>query len=396
MNRIILLADMNSFFASCHQAIQPELKDEKVIVAGDPQRRTGIVLAASYPAKYLGVKTGMPLWEAKQLCPDGYFFKPDYRLYVDLSSRILRVMRDITDMVEPFSIDEAFADITGVIDLWGPPNDTANMLKERILNEIGVMCSIGIGPNKLIAKMAAGVEKPNGLTILEDVDAFKRVFWPMPVRKLFGVGSRYEKHLRDYNVHTIGDLARFPVKYLKKRWGKNGELLWHLANGTDHSPVVPTSLDTCKSIGQQKTLPRDLQGLKKIKIVMLELCETIARRVRQGDYIGRTVSLTLRDPQLRFFSRSQSMSQYTDLADEIYYTACNILEKYWEEAWPVRLVGLSFSNLTKKDHFQYDIFGERMRFSQIARACDGIKDRFGESAVMRGISLTEGSIGHGK
>ncbi len=121
MFRTILLADMNSFFASCHQAIHPELKDEKVIVAGDPQKRTGIVLAASYPAKALGVKTGMPLWKAKQLCPNGHYFKPDHPLYIDFSSRILRIMRDITDLVEPFSIDEAFADITGVINLWGPP-----------------------------------------------------------------------------------------------------------------------------------------------------------------------------------------------------------------------------------------------------------------------------------
>jgi len=395
MKRVILLADMNSFFASCHQALQTELKNEKVIVAGDPKKRTGIVLAASYPAKDLGVKTGMPMWEARQLCPDGHFFKPDYQLYVDFSTRILHIMRDITDLVEPFSIDEAFADVTGVTDLWGLPEVTAKMLKERIKNDVGVLCSVGIGPNKLIAKMAAGVQKPNGLTMVADIEEFKQIFWPKPVRKLFGVGSRYEKHLYNCNVHTIGDLANFPVQYLKKRWGKNGQLLWHLANGVDNSPVVPTSLDTCKSIGQQKTLPRDLQGFERIKVVMLELSEAIARRVRQGNYIGRTVSLTLRDPQLRFFSRSQSMSQYTDLADEIYLTACGILQKHWEEEWPVRLVGITFSNLIPKDHFQYDIFGERIRLSRISRACDRIKDRFGETAIMRGVSLTEGSINRG-
>jgi len=185
------------------------------------------------------------------------------------------------------------------------------MLKERIQSEIGVLCSVGIGPNKLIAKMAAGVEKPNGLTFIENVESYKNTFWPMPVRKLFGVGPRYEKHLYNYNIHTIGDLAKFPVRYFKRRWGKNGEMLWLLANGVDASPVVPTSLDISKSIGQHKTLPRDLQGFKKIKVVMLELSETIAQRVRQGDYIGRTVTLTLRDPLLRFFSRSQSLSQYT-------------------------------------------------------------------------------------
>lgn len=389
MKRTILLADMNSFFASCHQAVEPELKNQKVIVAGDPRQRTGIVLAASYPAKEMGIKTGMPVQEAKRLCPAGHFLKPDYQLYVSFSSRILRIMRDVTNLIEPFSIDEAFADITGVTNLWGPPPKTALMLKERIKSEIGVLCSIGIGPNKLIAKMAAGIKKPDGLTIIKDTDTFKQIFWPLPARKLFGIGPRYEKHLRDLNLLTIGDLANFPVKYLQKKWGKNGEQLWYLANGIDHSPVVPASLDTCKSMGQQKTLPSDLQGLEKIKIVILELSEKIARRIRQGKYAGRTVMLTLRDPQLRFFSRSQSMSQHTDLTGEIYDTACTILKKHWHESWPVRLVGVSVNNLIPKGYFQYDIFGEKMRLSRIDRACDQIKDRFGEPAIMKGVSLMQ-------
>src|SRR5690606_7321711 len=153
------------------------LRGKQVIVAGDPRKRTGIVLAASYPAKAAGVKTGMALWEARALCPQGYFFRPDYRLYVDTSTRILKIMRDFTDLVEPFSIDEAFAGLTGVIRLWGPPEHIAAMLKARIRSEAGVPCSVGIGPNKLVAKMAAGMQKPDGLTVLETVDDFKRAFW---------------------------------------------------------------------------------------------------------------------------------------------------------------------------------------------------------------------------
>jgi DNA polymerase-4 len=392
MKRIIMLADMNSFFASCHQAVHPELKDKEVIVAGDPKKRTGIVLAASYPAKALGIKTGMPLWEAKQLCPHGYYFKPEYRLYVDFSTRVLKIMRDITDLVEPFSIDEAFADLSGVLHLWGEPRDIAVILKQRIQTEVGVLCSVGIGPNKLIAKMAAGVQKPNGLTILENIDDFKRVFWPRPVRDLFGIGPRYERHLRYFNIHTIGDLAQFPREILKKRWGKNGEMLWLCANGIDYSPVVPTTLDVSKSIGQQRTLPRDLRGFDNIKMVMLELSEMVARRVRRGGYVGRTVTLTLRDTQMRFFSSCHSMVDYTDLGDEIFRTACAILYKHWDESWPVRLVGITLGNLIKRERFQYDMFGERERQTRLARACDRIKDRFGEKAIMRGVSLTEVSI----
>ena len=394
-NRAILLADMNSFFASCHQVEQPELRDRQVIVAGDPSRRTGIVLAASYPAKAVGVKTGMALWEARALCPEGCFFKPDYRLYVDTSTRILKIMRDFTDLVEPFSIDEAFADITGVVHLWGPPEKIALLLKARIRSEAGVPCSVGVGPNKLTAKMAAGVRKPDGLTLLETVADFKRVFWPRPVRDLFGIGPRYEKHLRYYNVRTIGDLANFPLEVLKKRWGKNGEMLWLCANGVDGSPVVPASLDVAKSIGQQRTLSRDIRGFIKIKGVTLELCEMVARRVRQGGYVGRTVALVLRDTKMRFFSSSRSMADHTDLPDEIYHTACDILYRHWDENRAVRLVGVTLGNLVKREHLQCDIFGERMRLSKLARACDAIKDRFGERAIMRGVSLTEESINRG-
>lgn len=396
MKRTILLVDMNSFFASCHQAGQPHLRDEKVIVTGDPEKRTGIVLAASYPAKALGIKTGMALWQAKQLCPDGVYFSPDYQLYVDFSSKILGIVRDLTDLVEPFSIDEVFVDLTGVIRLWGQPRDIAIKLKERIWSEVGVMCSVGIGPNKLIAKMAAGVQKPDGLTILKSVDDFKKIFWPLPVRKLFGVGPRYEKHLRNLNIRTIGELASYPVEILKAKWGKNGEMLWYCANGIDYSPVVPTTLDVSKSIGHQKTLPRDAQGFENIKVFMLELAELVARRVRQGGYTGRTVTLTLRDPQMRFFSSSLSMSLYTDLSDEIYSTACTILHKHWDQSWPVRLVGITLSNLIKRNHFQDDLFGKRMRLSKLARACDAIKDRFDEDAIFRGVSLIEWSIHSGK
>lgn len=390
--RTILLADMNSFFASCHQAADPQLQGREVIVAGDPGKRMGIVLAASYPAKALGVKTGMPVWQAKQLCPRGYYFKPDYQLYVDISSQILRVMRDFTDLVEPFSIDEAFADLTGVLHLWPDPLALVHRLKERIRVEVGVLCSVGLGPNKLMAKMAAGLQKPDGLTILDGREDFERVFWPRPVRDLFGIGPRYEKHLRGYNVHTIGELAQFPVSILKQRWGKNGQMLWYCAQGIDHSPVVPTSLDVAKSIGKQKTMARDLRGFKQIKVVMLELCEVVARRVRQGGYLGRTVFLTLRDTQFQYFSRSRSMADFTNLPDEIYRTACQILADHWEEGWGVRLVGITLANLVQEGYFQYDLFHQRGKMAQLARVCDGIKDRFGEQAIMRGVSLTEGSL----
>ena len=392
MERVIALVDMNSFFASCHQAFNPELDGKEVIVAGDPEKRTGIVLAASYSAKAKGVNTGMALWEAKKLCLDGYFFKPNYPLYIDFSTRILKIMRDFTDLVEPFSIDEAFIDFTGIINLWGSPVEIATKIKYRILSEIGILCSVGIGPNKLIAKMAAGLQKPDGLTILNTVDDFRKVFYGKPIRKLFGIGSRFKKHLRNFNIFTIGDLANFPVEILKKRWGKNGELLWYCAQGIDHSPVTPGSLDTSKSIGQQRTLRRDIWGFKDIQIIILELCEMVARRVRQGGYAGRTVFLTLRDSQLKFLSRSMSIPDYTNLPGEIYRAACKLLQKHWDQSWSVRLVGITLSNLKPEDYVKYDLFGEKERQIKLAKVYDKICDRFGERAIFRAISLTEVSL----
>lgn len=389
---MIALVDMNSFFASCHQAENPALEGKEVIVAGDPAHRTGIVLACSYPCKAKGVKTGMAVGEARLLCPDAHYFRPDYRLYVEYSSRILAILRDFTDLVEPFSIDEAFLDLTGVLHLWGTPLKTATLIKQRIRRETGLFCSVGIGPNKLVAKMAAGLQKPDGLTVLPTVEDYRRAFYHRPVRELFGVGSHYERHLRNYGIRTIGDLAGFPVQILKQRWGKNGEMLWHCARGIDCSPVSPAALDVSRSMGQQKTLPRDIYSREKIKTVILELCELVARRVRQGGYAGRTVFLTLRDSDFNFFTRSTSLKHYTDLGDDIYSAACLLLDRHWSEGRPVRLVGVMLGGLVRSWYRQPDLFGRQERQVRLSHACDAIKNRHGEKTIFRGVSLREESL----
>ncbi len=392
MSRVVALADMNSFYSSCHVAENPDLEGKKVIVAGDPRKRTGIVLAASYPAKAVGVRTGMALGEAKRLCPNAIFFKPHFPLYLDYSSRILKIMRDFTDLVEPFSIDEAFIQLSGITHLFGPPPLIAAKLQYRIRTELGVNCSIGIGPNKLIAKMAAELKKPNGISYLKSLEQYRQVFYPMKVRKLFGIGPKYERHLRYFNIHTIGELANFPVDILKKRWGKNGLLMWYCAQGIDNSPIVPESLDTSKSIGKQRTLPRDLWGFEKIKIIIKELCDLVCRRVRQGGYMGRTVFLTLRDYQLCFLNRSMALPDYTNLPDEVFDAAYSLLRAHWQEDRPVRLVGITLSQLIKKESFQTDLFGKKDRQIKIVEACDNIKNRFGENAIFTAVSLMEDSL----
>ncbi|HHW29642.1 MAG TPA: DNA polymerase IV [Syntrophomonadaceae bacterium] len=392
MNRAILLADMNSFFASVHQALDPELQGKPVIVAGDPEKRHGIVLTASYEAKKRGIRTGMGVWEARHRCPEGIFIKPQYHLYVDFSSRVLQIMGDFTPLVEPFSIDEAFMDVTGSQKLFGSPVEIAKKLKERIRREIGITCSIGVGPNKLLAKMAAGLQKPDGLTVMTH-ENMPQLLWPLPVRELFGVGHRYEQHLHKLNIYTIGDLAKYPAAILKKKFGLYGETLWLSANGIDSSPVDPDSLNRVKSIGQQITLPRDYKG-NEIKVVILELADLVAHRVRAGGYLGKTVSLTLKDTNFCCLSRMQTLKRPTNLAADISAAAFELLQKHWSPRWPVRMVGVSLANLFPSQLEQAELFGNREKLRGIEKACDQVRERYGRTAVFRAISLKEGCLEH--
>ncbi|HHY40981.1 MAG TPA: DNA polymerase IV [Syntrophaceticus sp.] len=392
MNRAILLADMDSFFASVHQALDPELQGKPVIVAGDPEKRHGIVLTASYEAKKRGIRTGMGVWEARQRCPEGIFIKPQYHLYVDFSSRVLRIMGDFTPLVEPFSIDEAFMDVTGSQKLFGSPVEIAKKLKERIRRELGISCSIGVGPNKLLAKMAAGLQKPDGLTVMTS-ENIPQLLWPLPIRELFGVGHRYEQHLHKLNIYTIGDLARYPAAILKKKFGLYGETLWLSANGIDSSPVDPDSLNRVKSIGQQITLPRDYKG-NEIKVVILELADLVAHRVRAGGYLGKTVSLTLKDTNFCWLSRMQTLKRPTNLAADISAAAFELLQKHWSPRWPVRMVGVSLANLFPSQVEQAELFGNREKLRGIEKACDQVRERYGRTAVFRAVSLKEGCLEH--
>jgi DNA polymerase-4 len=391
----ILLADMNSFFASVHQAMEPRLKGKPVIVSGDPAKRHGIVLAASYEAKAFGVKTGMAVWEARSLCPDGIFLQPGYSHYVDFSARIIRIMKDFTPLVEPFSIDEAFMDLSGCECLCGTSLKAAVELKRRIKEETGVLCSVGVGPNKILAKMAAGRQKPDGLTVLDLSDVPDKL-WPLPVRELFGVGARLEKRLRDLNIHTIGELACYPLPVLRKRFGLLGHVLRLSANGIDYSPVNPHSLERAKSIGHQVTLPRDYLGYRQVEVVILELCEIVCRRVRLGGYVGRTVNLTLKDVEFLWMSRSHSVPSPTAAANDIYRIAVELLHRHWPDWKPVRMVGVSLAGLVKNTSEQIDLFGEVEKARLLHAACDRIKDRFGEQSIFRAVSLTPAGVFRGR
>lgn len=388
----ILLADMNAFFASVAQVLEPELQGKPLLIAGDREQRHGIVLAASYEAKKKGVKTGMAVWEALLYSPEADLRRPNYPAYLDFSARIINILRDFSPLVEPFSIDEAFVDLAGTEKIVGSPLAAAQKIKKRIREEIGVLCSIGIGPTKVVAKMAAELQKPDGLTVISREDIPGRL-WPLPIKDLYGVGAPMERHLLNMGFRTIGDLARSPVELLKHRFGLIGVQLHQFANGYDNSPVNPHSFERIKSIGHQITLPRDYNSPKDIYVVLLELAEAVCRRARLGKYTGKTVSLYVRGHDFTSLGRSRSLKEPTALPNLVYKQACRLFEQHWPENKAVRLLGISLGNLTQARFQQLCLFDNE---EKVYQAIDEIKNRFGEMSLLRSSFLLEAGVFYSK
>ena len=284
--------DMNAFFASVEQQSKPSLRDKPVAVIGAQQRT--VITTASYEARAYGVKVGMTVPEAKKLCPDIIFVAGNNKKYTDTCTRLVRLYTDYTPLVEVYSVDEAFLDITGSLYLLGEPEDIAMRIKRRIRRGFGLTCSIGVGPNKLLAKLAGGMQKPDGFTIIHP-GAVSEILEKLLVSELCGIGSRLESHLESMGVKTCGELGRFPVKELEDKFGIVGKRLHQMGLGIDESPVVPVE-DTpdAKSVGHSMTLERNVSNGEDMNRYLLQLSEMVGRRLRRSHYSGRTIALTLR------------------------------------------------------------------------------------------------------
>ncbi|HEU4964626.1 MAG TPA: DNA polymerase IV [Bacilli bacterium] len=389
--RKVLLADMNSFYASVEQAQNPELRGKPVVICGDPERRSGIVLAASREAKKFGVKTVDPLWSVRQKCPQAIIIRPRMETYVEVSVRIMDIAKRLTPQVEVFSIDEMFLDVTGTEKLWGDPWEAARLFKRWVLEETGVVCSVGIGYNKLVAKVCcdtAAKKAPEGICEWRS-EEIERKMHPLPVRELFGVGSRMERHFQSRGLETIGDLARYPLHLLKKRFGIMGEVFHLSANGIDYSPVTPTTFrQDMKGCGHMMTLPRDYEKAEEVEVVLLELTEDVCRRLRRMRKQGRTVHISCGYTGLTGgFSRQESILDPSNLTQEIFAAARRLFHRHWTGT-PVRSIGVSVENLSDDTEQQLDLFRDRERERRLAYTIDSIKDRFGHTALMRASSLT--------
>ncbi len=385
--RTIMHLDMNAFFASVEQRCDPNLRGKPIAVIGSAHRT--VVTTASYEARKFGVKTGMNKYEAKRACPGLIFVVGDNRKYIDTSVRILNILKDFSPKVEAYSIDEAFVDITGMSALFGESASLASKVKERIREELGLTCSVGIAPNKLLAKLASDMQKPDGLVEIRE-EGIASVLEPLPVGELFGIGPKLTAHLASLGVATCGELARFPVSILRERFGIIGERLKLMGQGIDPSPVIPIGEEEeAKSVGHSTTLNRDISERGVLRRYILKLSEMVGARARRYGLMGRKVTLTLRYHDFFTFGRQKTLSIPTNDTRAIYSTATSIFDSLRLKS-SVRLVGVAISDISKGTG-QLDLFEDGIKREKLLKAIDEINRDIGEFTITWASIFDEGA-----
>jgi len=354
-------------------------------VGADPQggQGRGVVAACSYEARRFGIHSAMPISQAYRRCPHAIYLRGDHRKYGRISRQIFQILERFTPDIEPVSIDEAFLDITTSHHIFGSPKETCLRIKAAILQETGLKASIGMASNKMTAKIASDLEKPDGLVIVPP-EELKRFLDPLPVKKLWGVGKKGLVVLEKRGIHTIGDLAARSMEELTRLFGKQGDHLWKLANGIDPRRVRP--LERAKSIGNEHTFLEDVTDPKILEDTLMRLSEKVSRRLRKAGFKGRTITLKLRFADFKTYTRAVSLKHPTNFADEIYRCAQGRARTFPLGLRAVRLIGVQVTNLDSGS-VQTELFPagppNEEKKERLHSALDTIKDRFGESAIKR-------------
>lgn len=380
---MIIHADMDAFYASVEIRERPELADKPVAVGGSAEGR-GVISAANYVARRFGVHSAMPTITAKRLCPELILLPGRMHLYAEVSQQIRDIFTRFTPQIEPLSLDEAFLDVTQSEKLFGSAQNIGRQIKQAIKTELGLVVSIGIAPNKFIAKIASDIDKPDGFVYVTE-DRMQAFLDPLPVKRIWGVGKVTEKTLHDLGIYTIRDLRVQPKDFLQQRFGEHGAHLWALANGIDHRPVV-TDYEA-KSISHEVTFPQDVNDKDLLLATLLELTEQVGTRLRRHNYEGRTVHLKIRYSDFTTLTRSYTLDHPSNITNELWLAVKNIfLSKLPKRLPPVRLIGMGVSGFERQDYpLQQDLFvPDTVKEKQLDKIADAVKERFGSKALQRG------------
>jgi DNA polymerase IV len=375
--RTILHADLDAFYASVEVLDDPSLRGKPVIVGGDPGAR-GVVSAASYEARRYGVHSAMPLRTAARLCPDGVFLPGRFDRYRELSRQVMRIFASYTPLVEPISLDEAFMDVTASRAAFGDGETIARALKRRVLDEAGLVVSVGVATNKLCAKVASDLRKPDALVVVP-VGGEAAFLAPLPVSRLWGVGPQSRQALADYGVTTIGQLAALSESTLRRRFGTHGIELRLRAQGVDPARVV--SGQAPKSIGHELTFNHDVTDPARLEATLLDLAESVASRLRTHRMAAGAVQLKLRYEGFDTITRQAPLGHQVRDSEALYRMGVSLLHKALSSDRAVRLIGLTAINLT--DVQQLTLFDAPDRTDRIAQSIDAVRERFGEKAITR-------------
>ena len=382
MSRCILHIDMDAFFAAVEQLDFPELRGKPVVVGADPKggKGRGVVSTCSYEARVFGIRSAMPISEAYRRCPHAAFVFPRGKRYAQVSRQIMALLHDYSPDVEPLSIDEAFLDISSTQKLYGSAQALAHDLKQRIRAETQLTASVGIAPNKFIAKIASDLGKPDGLVIVQESE-IRDFLRPLDISRLWGVGKKTLPLLTELGIRTIGDLAAFSRVELHKRFGEAGLHFYRLANGIDDRPVSACS--AAQSISKEVTFDRDLDDAATLIDTLRFLCNELAHEMRRHHYRGRTVTLKIRLHDFSTFSRSKTLSAPVDHFEELFENVRMLFERFDRRGSAVRLLGVGVANL-ESGREQLDLFApDERRSHKVDQVMDRIREKFGDGAITR-------------
>lgn len=384
---MILHVDMDAFYASVEERDRPELVGKPLIVGGTPDRR-GVVAAANYVVRKFGVHSAMPTSTALRLCPQVIVLPVRMSYYAGISEQIREILFRYTPLVEPLSLDEAFLDVTESKPLFGSAREIAVKIKQDIWQETKLVASVGVAPNKFLAKIASDLKKPDALVVVEP-DEIQQFLDPLPIGRLWGVGKATNQEFQKMGVQTIGDVRRLDLETLSKQFGQVGERFWELAHGQDDRQVIPDR--EAKSISHETTFSTDIHEAEILQSWLQELTEQVARRLRRSGLRGRTVQLKLRFADFRTITRSQTLPQSTNSTDELWHAATTLFQQSLPQRHHgIRLLGMGVSSLeSRRQPRQLSLFEneEHEKRGQLDTVADQIKDKFGSELLMRGSGL---------